>query len=82
MLEYIFPDVIIYSEVVNNYIQNFMKRRLPVMSDATSFNKDEQAKIDQAVKDYQEKARQAEIDAAIRNAIMDAERQQPGKTGY
>lgn len=48
----------------------------------SSFTPAEQAKIDQAVKDYQAKARQAEIEAAARNAIADAERKQPGKTGY
>ncbi len=48
----------------------------------TKFSPAEKAKIDEAVKAYQEKARQAEIEAAARNAIMDAERKQPGKTGY
>lgn len=42
----------------------------------------EQAAIDKAVKEHQEKVKQAELDAAIRNAILDAERKQPGKTGY
>ena len=43
---------------------------------------EEQAKIDAAVKEYQEKAKQDVIDAVIRNAVLDAERKQPGRTGF
>ena len=55
------------------------------MSDKSSnntFTAEEQAKIDAEVKAAQEKARQAEIDAAIRNKILDDQRSQPGYTGY
>lgn len=53
------------------------------MAQTTSqFTPEEQARIDAAVKNYQDRSKQAEIDAAIRNKIMDEERKQPGKTGY
>lgn len=48
-------------------------------SSSNNFTPEEQARIDAEVKAYQDKCRQAEIDAAIRNQILDAERQQPGK---
>lgn len=51
-------------------------------SPSTTFTPEEQARIDAEVKAYQDRARQAEIDAAIRNKILDAERQQPGKKYY
>lgn len=47
--------------------------------DSSKFTPEEEARIEAEVKAYQEKARQAEIDAEIRNRILDAERQQPGK---
>lgn len=46
------------------------------------FTVEEQEKINQAIKEAQDRAREAEIAAAARNAIMDAERKKPGKTGY
>jgi len=57
------------------------------MSDKSSkkvqtFTPEEQAKIDAEVKAAQEKARQAEIDAAVRNKILDEQRLKPGYTGY
>ena len=49
---------------------------------SSGFTPEEQAKIDAEVKAAQEKARQAEIDAAIRNKILDEQRSQAGYTGY
>ena len=46
------------------------------------FTPEEEARIQAEVKAYQDKVRQAEIDAEIRNRILDAERQQPGKKYY
>ncbi len=51
-------------------------------NNTSTFSPEEQAKIDKAVKESQEKARQAEIEAAARNAFLDAQRKQPGYTGY
>ena len=44
-----------------------------------TFNSAEEKRINDEVKAYQEKAREAEIQSEIRNRILDAERQQPGK---
>lgn len=52
------------------------------MATTTQFTPEEEAKIQAEVKAQQDKARQAEIDAEIRNRYLDAERQQPGKTGF
>ena len=49
---------------------------------STTFTAEEQARIDAEVKAAQEKAKQAQIDAAIRNKILDAQRQQPGYRYY
>lgn len=64
-----------------------MKGVVLIMSIKTSnntsgFTPEEQARIDAEVKAAQEKARQAEIDAAVRNKILDEQRLQPGYTGY
>ena len=48
----------------------------------SALSTEEQAKIDAAVKEYQEKANQDVIDAVIRNAILDEQRKQPGQTGF
>ena len=48
----------------------------------SGFTAEERAKIDAEVKAAQEKARQAEIEAAIRNKTLDEMRKQPGYTGY
>ena len=47
-------------------------------SATVQFTPEEQARIDAAVKEYQDKVKQAEIEAAIRNKILDAQSQQPG----
>lgn len=57
------------------------------MSDTSSktssnFTAEEQARIDAEVKAAKEKARQAELDAAARNKILDEQRLTPGYTGY
>ena len=49
---------------------------------STTFTAEEQARIDAAVKAEQDRARQAEIDAAIRNKLLDEQRQQPGYRYY
>lgn len=46
------------------------------------FSPEEEKRIQEAIKEYNERIRQAEIDAEIRNRILDAERKQPGKTGF
>lgn len=48
----------------------------------TKFTPAEEAAIKKAVADSQAKARQAEIETEIRNRILDAQRMQPGYTGY
>lgn len=48
----------------------------------TKFTDEEQARIDAEVKAAKEKAKQAEIDAAIRNKVLDEQRSMPGYTGY
>lgn len=46
------------------------------------FTAEEEAKIQAAIKAQQDKARAYELEVEIRNRILDAERTQPGKTGY
>lgn len=46
------------------------------------FTPEEEARIEAEVQAYKEKARQAEIEAEIQNRILDAQRTQPGYTGY
>jgi len=48
------------------------------MADTQKFTKEEEAKIQAAVKEYQDKARQEEIEVEIRNRILDAQNSQPG----
>lgn len=48
----------------------------------TVFTAEEQAKIDAEVKAAQDRARQDQIDAAIRNKILDEQRKQPGYRYY
>ena len=52
------------------------------MADTTATNKkftpEEEARIQQAVQAEVDKARQAEIDAEIRNRVLDAQRGKPG----
>lgn len=49
---------------------------------SSNFTAEEQARINAEVKAAKEKARQAELDAAIRNKILDDQRQNAGYTGY
>lgn len=46
------------------------------------FTPEEEAIIEAGVKSIRDKARQAEIEAEIRNRALDEERKQPGKTGF
>ena len=46
------------------------------------FTPEEEKKIQEAVKAQEEKARQAEIDAEIRNRLLDAQRGKPGYNYY
>lgn len=46
------------------------------------YTPEQQAAIDKALKEQQERAKQAELDAMIRNAILDEQRKKPGYTGY
>lgn len=48
-------------------------------SSSQSFTSDEEIRIQAEVEAYLKKAREAEIESEIRNRILDAERQQPGK---
>lgn len=52
------------------------------MSAASNFTPEEEAAIQKAVQEHQEKVRQDMINTEIRNRILDAERMQPGKTGF
>jgi hypothetical protein len=45
----------------------------------SDFTKAEEKRIEAEVQAYQEKVREAEIQAEINNRILDAERKQPGK---
>lgn len=49
---------------------------------SNNFTPEEELRIQNEIKMYQEKAREAEIQAEIRNRILDAERQEPGKRFY
>lgn len=51
-------------------------------SKSTTFTPEEQAKIDAEVKAYQERVKQDQIDAVIRNKILDDQRKQPGYKYY
>jgi len=48
----------------------------------SGFTAEEQARIDAEVKAYQEKVRQAEIEAEIRNRTLDQIHSQPGYRYY
>lgn len=48
----------------------------------SNFTSEEKAKIEAEVQAAKERARQAEIDAAIRNRILDEQRLQAGYSGY
>lgn len=48
----------------------------------SNFTSEEKAKIEAEVQAAKERARQAEIDAAIRNRILDEQRLKPGYSGY
>lgn len=52
------------------------------MADTNKFSAAEEAAIQSAVKAQQDAARAAEIEAEIRNRILDEQRKQPGYTGY
>jgi len=53
-----------------------------VTNNSSKFTPEEQARIDAEVKAYQEKVRQAEIEAAIRNKILDEQSKKPGYQYY
>jgi hypothetical protein len=44
-----------------------------------SFTSDEEKRIQAEMEEYNRKAREAEIESEIRNRILDAQRQEPGK---
>ena len=44
-----------------------------------SFTSDEERRIQAELEEYNKRAREAEIESEIRNRILDAEKQQPGK---
>lgn len=44
-----------------------------------AFTNEEEKRMEAEVKAYQQKVREAEIQAEINNRILDAERKQPGK---
>lgn len=46
------------------------------------FTPEELARIKAAVKEHEDKVREAMIQDEIRNRILDAERKRPGKTGF
>lgn len=46
------------------------------------FTAEEERRIQEAVKQQEDKARQAEIDAEIRNRLLDAQRGKPGYNYY
>jgi len=48
----------------------------------TTFTAEEEKKIRDAVEAEQERIRQAQIEAEIRNRMLDAQRRQPGYAGY
>ena len=55
---------------------------MPELKNDKNFTPEELARIAAAVKEHNEKVRKEQIDAEIRNRILDAERKQPGKTGF
>lgn len=52
------------------------------MAKESNFTPAEEATIAAAVKAQQDAARAAEIEAEIRNRLLDEQRKQPGYTGY
>jgi len=52
------------------------------MSNDKKFTSEEQAKIEAALQAEKERIRQAEIEAEIRNRMLDEQRKQPGYKGY
>ena len=48
----------------------------------STFTAEEEARIQAEVEAYQQKVREAEIEAAARNRILDEEHKQPGKRYY
>ena len=48
----------------------------------SNFTAEEKYRINKELEEYKKKSRQAEIDAYIRNKVLDEERKQPGKAGY
>lgn len=51
-------------------------------STKNKFTAEEQKRIDKELAEYKKKCRQAEVDAYIRNKMLDEERKQPGKAGF
>lgn len=49
------------------------------MSDSKTFTSEEEKRIQAEMEEHLRKVREAEIQSEIRNRILDAERQQPGK---
>lgn len=52
------------------------------MANTTNLTAAEEAKIQQAIQESKQKEQQALIETEIRNRILDAQRMQPGYTGY
>lgn len=59
-----------YIDMADNYNTN------------STFTAEEEARIQAEVEAYQQKVREAEIEAAARNRILDEEHKQPGKRYY
>lgn len=52
------------------------------MSNGNTFTTEEEARIKNEIASYEKKAREAAIQCEIRNRILEAEREQPGKKFY
>ena len=59
-------------------ILSIMKGVDCMTDDKKSFTAEEEARIQAAVKEQQDKIREAEIQAEIQNRLMDAQRKKPG----
>lgn len=52
------------------------------MCKETTFSKEDEEKIKAAVQAAQEQQKREQLEAEIRNRILDAQRKQPGYAGY
>ena len=64
------------------YTDNALMKKEGITVEDNKFTAEEERRIQEAVKQQEDKARQAEIDAEIRNRLLDAQRGKPGYNYY